>query len=64
MDEIKSEVKRSNEDFIKHYYNKYDNPPMSPAWMTLEVLSLGTLSRLYQLLKKSPEKKSIAKAFG
>lgn len=64
MDEIKSEVKRSNEDFIKHYYNKYDNPPMPPAWMTLEVLSLGTLSRLYQSLKKSPEKKSIAKAFG
>lgn len=57
MKEIEGEVNRSNEDFIKHYYSKYDRPPMPPAWMTLEVLSLGTLSKLYQLLKKSPEKK-------
>jgi len=63
MKDIESEINRSNEDFIKHYYNKYDNPPMPPAWMTLEVLSLGTLSRLYHLLKKSQTKKSIAKAF-
>ena len=64
MKDIEGEVHRSNEDFIKHYYNKYDNPPMPPAWMTLEVLSLGTLSKLYQLLKKSAEKKAIAKGFG
>lgn len=32
--------------------------------MTLEVLSLGTLSRLYQLLKKSEHKTRIAKEFG
>lgn len=64
MKDIEGEVNRSNEDFIKHYYNKYDNPPIPPAWMTLEVLSLGTLSKLYQLLKKSPEKKAIAKGFG
>lgn len=64
LNDIEGEIKRSNEDFIKHYYNKYDNPPLPPAWMTLEVLSLGTLSRLYQLLKKSPEKRAIAKEFG
>lgn len=62
--DIDGEIRRSNEDFIKHYYNKYDNPPLPPAWMTLEVLSIGTLSKLYQLLKKSPYKKSIAKQFG
>lgn len=64
MKDIEGEIKRSNEDFIKHYHNKYDNPPMPPAWMTLEVLSLGTLSKLYQLLKKSAQKKAIAKQFG
>ena len=64
MKDIEGEIKRSNEDFIKHYYSKYDNPPIPPAWMTLEVLSLGTLSKMYQLLKKSPQKKAIAKAFG
>ena len=64
MRDVENEVKRSNEDFIKHYFSKYDNPHLPPAWMTLEVLSLGTLSKLYQLLKKSPEKKEIAKGFG
>ena len=58
MRDIASEIKRSNEDFIKHYLLKYDNPKMPPAWMTLEVLSLGTLSRMYDLLKKSKEKTS------
>lgn len=64
MREVADEVARSNEDFIKHYAHKYSHPAMPPAWMTLEVLSLGTLSKLYQLLKKSPEKKAIAKGFG
>ena len=39
--DIEGEVRRSNEDFIKHYYAKYDNPPLPPAWMTLEVLMAG-----------------------
>ena len=64
MKDIEGEINRSNEDFIKHYKDKYNNPPMPPAWMTLEVLSLGTLSKLYQLLNKSPLKKHIAEQFG
>lgn len=64
MKDIETEVKRSNEDFIKHYYATYDNPPLPPSWMTLEVLSLGTLSRLYMYLKKSEHKTRIAKDFG
>ena len=64
MEEIESEENRSNEDFIKHYQDKYDNPQLPPAWMTLEVLSLGTLSKLYNLLLKSPLKKKVAKDLG
>lgn len=64
MKDIRSEIRRSNEDFIKHYKNKYDMPPIPPSWMTLEVLSLGTLSRLYELLEHSPQKVEIAKNFG
>lgn len=37
MDDISHEVKRSNEDFIKHYFDKYSEPKNPPAWMTLEV---------------------------
>ena len=64
MDDIEWEVKRSKEDFIKQYKERYENPSMPPAWMTLEVLSIGTLSRLYKQLKKSPQKKYIAEQFG
>lgn len=62
--DIKDDVERSNEDFIKHYKNKYDTPEMPPSWMSLEVVSFGTLSRMYKSLNKSFEKKQIAKAFG
>lgn len=64
MDEIAAEVKRSTEDFVKHYNHKYGDPVLPPAWMTLEVVSFGTLSRLYQLLKTSPQKKQVAMSFG
>jgi len=64
FDDICSEIKRSSEDFIKHYKTKYPNPELPPAWMTLEVLSFGVLSRLYELLKKTDIKKSIANWFG
>lgn len=64
MHDIENEVNRSNEDFIKHYKQKYDDPVYPPAWMTLEVLSIGTLSRLYKLLLKTDLKKQIAKDLG
>lgn len=64
MDDVQHEIHRSNEDFIKHYHSKYDNPKLPPAWMTLEVLSLSTLSKMYALLQKSPEKMKIANDFG
>lgn len=31
MRDVESEVRRSNEDFIKHYYSTYDNPPLPPS---------------------------------
>ena len=64
MEDVKYEINRSNEDFIKHYQQKYDNPQLPPAWMTLEVLSLGTLSKMYNLLLKSSIKKQIALELG
>lgn len=64
IDDIEAEIARSNEDFIKHYKSKYSAPDTPPAWMTLEVISFGTLSRLYELLKKDDNKKDIAKQLG
>lgn len=62
--DIDYEIDRSNEDFIKHYKSKYSAPDTPPAWMTLEVISFGTLSRLYELLKKDDSKKHVAKLLG
>ncbi len=64
IDDVTNDVERSNEDFIKHYKTKYDSPEMPPTWMSLEVVSFGTLSQMYKMLDKSPEKKQIALAFG
>lgn len=63
-EDIVQEVSRSNEEFIKHYKTKYSQPETPPAWMTLEVISLGTLSRLYQLLVKDEKKTAVAKSLG
>ena len=63
-DEMANDIDRSNEDFIKHYDNKYDEPEFPPSWMGLEVVSFGLLSKLYELLKKSDSKKEIAYQFG
>lgn len=64
MGHIEADIKRSNEDFIKHYSARYDNPPLPPSWMTLEVVSFATLSRLFQSLKKDESKEYIAEQFG
>jgi abortive infection bacteriophage resistance protein len=65
MNSIEEEVDRSEEEFIKHYDRKYDDPYFPPAWMTLEVLSFGTLSKLFSYLDgKADPSKRIAKAFG
>lgn len=64
IDDIEREVKRSNEDFIKHYNLHYSRPNLPPSWMTLEVVSFGTLSRLYELLIMDDRKKAFAKEFG
>jgi abortive infection bacteriophage resistance protein len=52
------------ETFIQHYYTKYGDPYLPPFWMTAEVLTLGTLSKLYKGLGDAKLKAEIAKPFG
>ena len=63
-DVIKKEIDRSNETFIGHYKNKYTNTTEPPSWMSLEVSSMGILSKIFQNLKKSPEKLAVTSHFG
>lgn len=64
LDSLDKEIGRSEEEFIKHYKNKYISPERPPAWMSLEVATLTTLSKMFQNLARSPEKKTIAKSLG
>lgn len=52
------------ETFIEHYYQKYGDPYLPPFWMTAEVLTLGSLSHLYQGIGESGLKREIADPFG
>ena len=62
-EKLKREIERSNEDFIKHYLNKYKEPSI-PIWSIAEIIPLGLLSKLYKNLSEEKTKKSIANAFG
>ncbi len=64
INSLYEEVDRSSETFIEHYKNTYSNPAYPPAWMSLEVISLGLLSKLFANLINGPEKKKVAKEFG
>lgn len=65
LGDLMKEVKRSNEEFILHYFRKYGEPEFPPAWMTLEVVSMGTLSKLFHALADTNKSsKTITKSLG
>lgn len=62
---INNELDRSNEDFVKHHDRKYGKEEHPPAWKTLQIVSFGTLSKIYGNIHKDvPEKKKIANIYG
>jgi abortive infection bacteriophage resistance protein len=56
-------IKRSNDVFIKHFYNTYSDP-WPPVWIVFEILSMGQFSILYNITAKSPSRKAVADYFG
>lgn len=65
LEAVFKEVERSKEAFILHYQSKYTQPafPRVPIWMATEIMSLGSLSRLYGAMRGS-EQKAISREFG
>lgn len=61
---LQKEIDRSSETFIGHYKNNYSSPSEPPSWMSLEVSSLGLLSKIFQNLEKCPEKLAVTSHFG
>lgn len=60
---IENELKRSKEEFLKEHYSKYTSPVYPPSWKTVEVVTLGTLSKMYCNFKDTQLKKQVARDF-
>lgn len=62
LDNIKKQVENSEEVFIGHFKDNYDDE-LPPIWAVIEVLSLGMVSRLYSNLKSYQVRNAIAKTY-
>ena len=60
---IEKELKGSKEEFIKHFKEKYSND-YPPAWMLVEILPLGIVTRIYENIASNTLRKKIAARFG
>lgn len=63
LNNLKQELSRSSDEFIKEHFRKYSSPSFPPVWKTLEVASMGTLSKLYNNLNDFKVRKCIAHDF-
>lgn len=62
---LEKEIDRSKETFIKHYKATYTEPDTPPAWMALEVSSMGLLSKIFSNLRRDKgAKDEITRYFG
>lgn len=63
MDELGVEERRAKETFANHFRKKYTSEPHLPVWMATELLSFGTISKLYAALAPALKQK-IAAEYG
>lgn len=56
------EIKRSQEAFVRHFKTKYCEWPDLPIWVTVDLLTFGSMSMFYRNLK-TPLKKQLAQCF-
>lgn len=62
IEKLKEEEKKSKESFIINYKKKYTGEEFTPIWISVEILTLGTISRFYSnMLPK--DKKEISDYF-
>ena len=59
---VDKELNNSKEDFILHFREKYSNA-YPPAWMLVEILPLGVVTRIYENIKSNALKKKNRQSF-
>ncbi|MBL0687039.1 MAG: Abi family protein [Sulfurospirillum sp.] len=60
---IQKEKDRSKEVFIKHFKKKYNSGDL-PVWSVVEIISFGSLSKFFMLLKEEEQNKAIKEIDG
>ncbi len=57
VEELKEAGRKSTETFVPHFRDKYTEHEHLPIWMATELLSLGTVSRMYAALRAELHRK-------
>lgn len=66
ISKIHEEVERARKHgrrFVKHYFDRYDNPLLPPSWAISECVPFGLWSKTYANLQSNKDKKTISNRF-
>lgn len=63
MRDVLSETERSRETFVSHFRSRYEEYPQLPIWAAVEIMSFGSLSKLYGGLQNE-DRRELAARFG
>ncbi len=63
LDRFHEEVHRSSEPFVKHFQSTYGEYPDLPTWMLTEVISFGTLTRMFRGLHRR-DQQTVSSRYG
>jgi abortive infection bacteriophage resistance protein len=63
MQDLKDKCNESKENYITTYKRVYTDPETPPSWMIMELLTFGTISRIFEQLYARDEKLSICQEF-
>lgn len=62
LQKLRNETAQSSDAFVAHFQTHYSGYPALPIWMSTELISMGSLSRLYKGML-TPDKQAVADAF-
>ena len=60
---LREETSRSRETFVLHHHARYLEFPALPVWVAAEVMTLSSVSRLYEAMQR-PDRRAVAAEFG
>lgn len=63
LGKLRSEVGKSNEDFIRHLTAKYQEK-LPPIWAVVELMTLGQLSKWFSNIRARQDRKAISQVYG